>query len=259
MGKRRGFTLIELLVVIAIIALLMSILMPALSKAKSQAKAVICLSNMHQWGLMFKLYADDHNQKMFDRDGANDWFHTMREYYYENLKLLFCPSAKKIKSEGGRNPFRAWIYDEDNLWENGDPLDYRGNFYRGSYSINLWVADDDRSKFWRTPNVKGASYVPVLVDSQWKDSEPEQTDQPQEHPSGVFTWGKQEMQRVNIDRHNGYVNAVFLDFSARRVGLKELWMLRWHREFDFTAPPPAEFINPEHWMFPYKNYYIYPE
>ncbi len=48
-----GFTLMELLVVIAIIALLMSILIPAADKVKKQAKAVICQSNLHQWGLAY--------------------------------------------------------------------------------------------------------------------------------------------------------------------------------------------------------------
>ena len=53
MNKRKAFTLIELLVVIAIIALLMAILMPALRSAKNQARAVICKSNLNQWGKIF--------------------------------------------------------------------------------------------------------------------------------------------------------------------------------------------------------------
>jgi len=35
-----------------------------------------------------------------------------------------------------------------------------------------------------------------------------------------------------VNRHNGYVNGIFLDFSVRRVGLKELWTFKWHRGFD---------------------------
>ncbi len=59
--KKAGFTLIELLVVIAIIAVLMSILMPALNKAKSQARAVMCMQNLHQWAVLWKVYTDDND------------------------------------------------------------------------------------------------------------------------------------------------------------------------------------------------------
>ena len=61
MSNRRGFTLIELLVVIAIIALLMAILMPALQRVKNQAQKVSCQARLKQWGLIFKLYTDDHD------------------------------------------------------------------------------------------------------------------------------------------------------------------------------------------------------
>ena len=36
-----------------------------------------------------------------------------------------------------------------------------------------------------------------------------------------------------MDRHgNGTTNLAFMDFSARRVGLKELWVLKWNRNFN---------------------------
>jgi hypothetical protein len=54
--------------------------------------------------------------------------------------------------------------------------------------------------------------------------------------NGHWAGAGHEMKHFVIDRHrNGRVNHVFLDWSAREVGLKELYSLKWHREFNKTG------------------------
>ena len=61
-----------------------------------------------------------------------------------------------------------------------------------------------------------------------------------------------------MNRHNGFVSAVFMDFSSRKVGVKELWTLKWHREFDIAGSwTKAGGVQPENWpqwMKSFKEY-----
>jgi len=89
--KKHGFTLVELLVVIAIISILAAMLLPALSHSKEKARAMQCAGNLRQWGLAFRMYADDHDdflprrgqgvQVLAQIDRPEDWFNALPSYF----------------------------------------------------------------------------------------------------------------------------------------------------------------------------------
>jgi prepilin-type processing-associated H-X9-DG protein len=60
------------------------------------------------------------------------------------------------------------------------------------------------------------------------------------------------MWRFCVDRHIGGTNGLFFDLSARKVGLKELWELEWHRNWNPNNDPPP--VWPA-WMENFKDYW----
>ena len=253
MTNKRAFTLIELLVVIAIIALLMAILMPALQRVKKQAKAVLCQSNLRQWGVVWAMYTDENNAKFPDYLAA-DWMQRLVDYYSNSDKLLYCPMTTKTMSEGAE--VRYSVIEQ-------------GGARRGSYAVNEWVYDSDDTSgnrkledYWRTTNHKGLNKAPVMADAADRcDGQPFPTDAPPnydgERRSGMGMGGD-EMRVFCINRHDGAVNVLFMDWTARRVGLKELWTLKWHRNFDTAGPyTKAGLVQPNdwpEWMRGFKDY-----
>jgi hypothetical protein len=137
--------------------------------------------------------------------------------------------------------------------------------------MNNWVCDPGRDvEFihgreatkdnWRHAYVEGAAAIPLLLDCAYVEGKPYDFDVPPQYDGDIATWGvsSQQMKRFCLNRHNGFADALFLDFSIRRIGLKQLWTLKWHREFTLSGPwTQAGGVQSEdwpEWMRRFKDY-----
>ncbi len=279
-----GFTLIELLVVISVIAVLMGVLLPALGAARKHARSVVCQSNLRAWGTTMNLYAQE-NEGRFPTDQtgtAGIWF--LRGVFlgeddpnadagalhrFETKGIALCPMAVKP----GSFPFGSVAYfgttkgrvegtagSAFEAWEIARPTPA----FRGSYGYNSWLF----SGFSESPrpsragpleldllSFKGRADIPVMLDATCLWASPRETDlpPPEERYAGPLTMGM-----FAINRHSECINGLFLDWSVRRVGLKELWTLKWSHDFDRANRwTKAGGVKPEEWpewMRGFKDY-----
>ncbi len=262
MRQRKGFTLIEILVVISIITLLIALLLPTLQRVKQQARAVACQSNLRQWSLVFSMYDKDYEGRFcagcreIETNDPRHWAMALRPYYYHDRQMTLCPSAIKPYGEGGKVPFGAW---RGPWWRERD----RASF---SYGLNGWVYSakefDERSMFlriehfWGELNIKGEGNIPLFLDCRSAQGYPFARYGPPEIEGTLLilnAWGQ-----FCLNRHSGAVNCLFMDSSVRKVGLKELWTLKWHRNFNTAGRwTKAGGVQPEdwpEWMRQFKDY-----
>jgi prepilin-type N-terminal cleavage/methylation domain-containing protein/prepilin-type processing-associated H-X9-DG protein len=273
-----GFTLIELLVVISIIALLVAILLPALKRARSQVRAVVCQAHLKQWGTVLALYVEDNEGRLPKGSIPIIWLFRgswlpkgdpNRPPVYQDLNvkgIACCPMAVKASPSpptGRASGFSgldntSWeitynVGSKFEAWEITSPSPR----FRGSYGFNKDLLDlrfipGHSMRGMDTYFIRGKANIPVLLDCpRWYGQHNDLIPPPWLDSMSVA-------QTFCINRHNGYINGLFLDWSARRIGLKELWTLKWNGEFDTANKwTKAGGVKPEdwpQWMQKFKDY-----
>jgi len=108
-------------------------------------------------------------------------------------------------------------------------------------------------------NMPNVSNVPLFLDCIWLGGFPGQntiiggSDNPDTPPGGFTTEGM--MSRYCINRHNGNVNGLFLDLSVRKIGLKQLWNLKWHQKYNTQNRQTKKAASWPAWMKDFTNYF----
>jgi len=280
-----GFTLIELLVVIAIIALLMAILVPVLRSVRNQARAVVCQTNLKQWGQILNLYTQD-NEGFLPGSALQAILYILRGPFKnsDNQRvssycpistegIRCCPMATAEPGESAKKGGWGLGLAGGERWEG--EVRYGGTFraweieglgppFRGSYGFNSHLSDHDvwipfrnfgYEKGFNTYQVKGSASIPAFLDATSYASAPGDYIYPpvrEDHDGGGG------IQSFCVNRHNGYINGLLLDWSVRRIGLKELWTLKWYPGFDTENHwTRAGGVKPEDWppwMRNFKDY-----
>lgn len=265
--RKKGFTLIELLVVIAIIALLLAILMPALRKAKKITQSVVCRSNLKQFALAYSLYGNDNessypqNYESANVNAEDAWYLGAILPYYKNKKMRMCPSTKRRNNPVGNvgATFKDWgpfaVSPPGRNWFDSEAV--------GSFGFNNWVANPaPGSNYWNLDannairrSTESMSYnTPIMADSAFVDTAPKHTDSVQlnnDDFSGA-SWANHSLRYYTIDRHSGGINGAFGDYSVRHVAIKQIYTLKWHKNF-ITSTVPLNGGWPA-WTNRYKNF-----
>jgi len=256
--RRPGFTLIELLVVISIIALLMAILMPTLSRVRKQARAAACQAKLRQWSLDISATIAENDGKL-PEPGSPYKERFMESWTKAGSKLLLCPMASRYEtnkndpiwelraSHGSSlgSKFTAWMYSSR------DPAtgEYKPPIHYGSYGRTgaIWspMPADPFENWGPQPLRRKRHTIPVVLDSVASAGDESLADPP-EYDGALHKNGG--IRNFCIDRHDGGINGLFLNWSVRKVGLKELWTLKWQPTWNTRGPwTKAGGVTPEDW------------
>src|SRR6266705_5853433 len=155
--RNHALTLVEVLVVIAVLVVLAAILFPAPIGGKKKASTIVCVDNLKQVGLSYRIWAGDHGSKypmqvsitdtngggtMELASGRNAWINfAVMSNELSTAKILWCPT------DTGRTSATNFTGDFNNS--------------KTSYFVNLDADESDPQMFLSGDDNFAIAGIPV--------------------------------------------------------------------------------------------------
>ena len=156
-----GFTLVELLTVIGVIAVLVGLVLPVASSARRSAGQVLCASNLRQWGVAVRVYAQENDDFLPRRGqgvGATEIINRPTDWFNALPPLMRMPAFMNMVSAGTmlRPPATS-------IWMCPQAGDFPGSYY-WSYAMNMGLSVWDASVNNGLPDrITGVGDISVMV------------------------------------------------------------------------------------------------
>lgn len=269
MEKRNGLRCSDIVIVLVCVTLALMTLGAVGQTGRERAKEVVCQANLRQWRGIFQNYIEEGNGRFPRQQSMTGWYWVtnLRQEHkdWKRMRIWLCPQASTPEraEDGTIQPvpsvFAAWgIYQGADYGPNGMAGSYGLNGYvLNVYETTTFEGGVSAKQGWRNLlDVPSSECVPLFIDALRFDLWPLYTQSPAS--SEFAAWSSNNMARCCINRHDGVVNCLFVDGSVRKVGLKELWTLKWHKAFNTAGPwTKAGGVGPENWpewIRPFKDY-----
>jgi prepilin-type N-terminal cleavage/methylation domain-containing protein/prepilin-type processing-associated H-X9-DG protein len=220
-----GFTLVELLVTMGLIGVLLSILLPTVSGTRRQANALICMSNLRQWGLAMQMYANQNNGYLARRgQGVGPTFNIVRPTDWFNAlpPLIGSKSFQDLAAAG-----QIARPGDKSVWLCPEATDMGGPYY-WSYGMNMglcvWEMNVNNGNPDKITGVGNESIMVLFADA------PGNYDAvfPSVTSGGYNPVARHPNTSVNICFLDGHVEPIAGSYIGVGTGLIEHPDIRWH-------------------------------